>query len=260
MTQRSLFDDELPPRPAPEAPAVPELPAPTDPPLLPEQKAEVLERLREPALSCTRCELSRTRQHVVFGEGNPAAPLVFVGEGPGENEDATGRPFVGRAGKLLDDVLRENGMTREHVYICNILKCRAAFFEEGRARNRPPRPEEVDACRSWLDQQLAIIRPIVIVCLGAPAANVIIHRNFRMTPERGRWFTHSPYAPWVMAAFHPAYILRLHGPGFDEARASLVRDIAAAREKVIEVRRQLREQGPEAGLAGQPGARRSLFD
>jgi DNA polymerase len=138
----------------------------------------------------------------------------------------------------MDEVLRENGMTRQHVYICNVVKCRAANLEEGRWKNRPPRVEEVEACSGWLRAQLEIIRPLVIVCLGAPAANEVIHRNFRMTQERGQWFTTSSFAPWVMAAFHPAYVLRMHGPGYDAARASLVGDIANARLKVIEARKQ----------------------
>jgi DNA polymerase len=249
MTQRSLFDDdpELAPPGAPDdtgedaRPSSPQLPmfarSAEAPPLSKEEKEALMAPVREQALVCPRCPLAETRTKVVFGEGNVAAPLVFVGEGPGENEDATGRPFVGRAGKLLDEVLRENGMTRQHVYICNIVKCRAANFEEGRWKNRPPRIEEVEACRDWLRAQLEIIRPIVIVCLGAPAANEIIHRSFRMTQERGHWFTTSPFAPWTMAAFHPAYVLRLHGAGYDAARASLSGDIASARRKVIEVRK-----------------------
>ena len=197
--------------------------------------------VREEAVVCTRCELSETRTHVVFGEGNVNTPLVLVGEGPGANEDATGRPFVGRAGKLLDEVLAENGMKRQHVYICNVLKCRAALMENGRLKNRPPRVEEAAACRAWLDTQLAIIRPLVIVCLGSPAANAVIHANFAITRERGQWFSNSPYAPWVMAALHPAYILRQHGEGYDAARSSLVQDIGAARVKVVELRKAARE-------------------
>jgi DNA polymerase len=243
MTQRSLFDDDPPPlvpaevpgAAAPPAPALPEAGASAT---TPAERETLMAQVREPALGCTRCPLSETRTHVVFGEGNVASPLVFVGEGPGENEDATGRPFVGRAGKLLDEVLRENGMTRQHVYICNVIKCRAANLEEGRWKNRPPRVEEVEACSAWLRAQLEIIRPLVIVCLGGPAANEIIHRNFRITQERGQWFASTPFAPWVMAAFHPAYVLRLHGPGYDAARASLVGDVANARRKVIEARKQ----------------------
>src|SRR2546426_11728516 len=127
---------------------------------------ERLDALAAEARFCTACGLAETRNKVVFGEGNPAAPLVFVGEGPGQQEDASGRPFVGRAGALLDECLRECGMNRKHVYICNILKCRACLVENGRVQNRPPRIDEVDACSRWLDEQLWILNPLVIFCLG----------------------------------------------------------------------------------------------
>src|SRR5688572_22784552 len=203
MAQFSLFEEPAPePTPAP-APLA-------EPPriLTPEEKGALLEEIRGRALECTRCGLATARTKVVFGEGNPGAPLVFVGEGPGENEDATGRPFVGRAGKLLDQVLLRSGMTRKHVYICNVLKCRASHLENGRRLNRPPTPEESTTCRPWLREQMDVIKPLVIVCLGAPAASAIIHPGFRMTSERGRWFASSVYAPWATAAFHPAYVLR----------------------------------------------------
>src|SRR5205814_5725491 len=116
--------------------------------------------LADEASTCASCALSATRNKVVFGEGNPEAPLVFVGEGPGQHEDATGRPFVGRAGALLDESLHANGMTRKHVYICNIIKCRACALEAGRMQNRPPRTDEVEACSHWLDLQLSIIKPL----------------------------------------------------------------------------------------------------
>lgn len=222
--------------------------------LTPEEKAVKLAEVRATALGCTRCGLSRTRTHVVFGEGNPNAPLVFVGEGPGENEDATGRPFVGRAGKLLDEVLRRNGMTREHVYIANVVKCRAADMVSGRYQNRPPGPDEIGACQDWLEEQFRIIKPLVIVCVGAPSANTIIHKGFRITSERGKWFTNSTYAPWAMAVFHPAYVLRLDGPAYGAALETLVEDVASARRKVIEVKRQLKE----AAAAAPPP--RTLFD
>jgi uracil-DNA glycosylase len=188
---------------------------------------------------CERCELSRTRTNVVFGEGNPESPLVFVGEGPGANEDATGRPFVGRAGQLLDAVLLENSMTRKHVFICNVVKCRACIIEECRNRNRAPSPVEVNTCLPWLEAQLRIMKPLVIVCLGAVAAKQIIHSNFRMTQERGQWFE-SKYCCHVTAALHPAYVLRQFGDGFAAARESLVADIGAARRKVIEAKKETR--------------------
>ena len=204
---------------------------------------EQIEELRSKAMNCQACELCQTRTNVVFGEGNPATPMVIIGEGPGANEDATGRPFVGRAGQLLDQALRENGITRKHVYICNILKCRASMDEGGSVRNRPPSSGEISACLPWLQQQLDIIKPLVILCLGAPAANQIIHKDFKMTKERGIWFD-TPYARYAMAALHPAYVLRQHGEEFEAARESLVTDISAARAKVIEAKRE----GPKPTL------------
>jgi len=194
-----------------------------------------IEELRQQSSTCRRCDLALNRRNVVFGEGNPVTPLVLVGEGPGETEDATGRPFVGRAGALLDEVLRENGMTRKHVFICNVVKCRPTLVEASSVRNRPPTSDEIEACKPWLVSQLDAIKPIVIVCLGATAANVIIHKSFRMTQERGKWFE-SSFAPHAVATYHPAYVLRLHGEGFQAARASLSEDIAAARRKVIEAK------------------------
>jgi DNA polymerase len=240
MTQRGLFDDDGSPAGGGAGSGDLFSLLPDGAGLSTELKAEWLGKVREPALECTRCALAQSRTHVVFGEGNPATPLVFVGEGPGETEDATGRPFVGRAGKLLDEVLAENGMRREHVYICNVLKCRAADREGTRLVNRPPTAEEAAACRPWLDAQLRIIRPLVIVCLGSPAANALIHKGFGITRERGRWFQTSPAAPWVMATLHPAYVLRLHGEGYNAARRSLAEDIGAARQKVIEAKRAAR--------------------
>jgi uracil-DNA glycosylase len=247
MSQHSLFDDGAPPLPpaaggsgTPAASGTPEAATGPPLPLSAEEREAAMSAVREQALVCTRCGLSETRTHVVFGEGNVNTPLVLVGEGPGETEDATGRPFVGRAGKLLDEALLENGMTRKHVYICNVLKCRAALMEDGRLKNRPPRVEEAAACRPWLETQLRTIQPLVIVCLGSPAANALIHPNFAIMRERGQWFRTSSYAPWVMAALHPAFILRQHGEAFDSARASLVHDIGQARLKVVELRKAAR--------------------
>lgn len=199
--------------------------------------ADEIEKLKQSAVVCEQCELSQTRTNVVFGEGNPDTPLVIVGEGPGANEDATGRPFVGRAGNLLDQALREAGLTRKHIYICNVIKCRACITENGSTRNRPPRTSEISACLPWLEQQLATIKPLVILCLGAPAANSIIHKDFKMTQERGRFFE-TRYARYAIAALHPAYILRQDGEMYEQTRASLVADIMAARKKVIEARKE----------------------
>jgi uracil-DNA glycosylase family protein len=252
MTQLDLFGEPAPENSAQarrEA-AEPTQLAPPGPEATPEEKEAALVEVRDLALVCTRCKLAADRTQVVFGEGSAAAPLMFIGEGPGETEDATGRPFVGRAGKLLEEVLRENGMAREHVYITNIVKCRPVIFDAGRPRNRVPEADEVAACQNWLRSQVNIIRPLVIVCLGAPAANLVIHKNFRIMQERGRWFQTSSFARWTMATLHPAFVLRQHGDALEETRRFLVGDIAAARQKVIEARR--------AGQSGAP-ATATLF-
>lgn len=200
-------------------------------------KAERLAAVAARASVCTACELSQTRQNVVFGEGNPEAPLVLIGEGPGQHEDSTGRPFVGRSGQLLDECLRENGITRKHVFICNVLRCRACVHDGGHLQNRPPTPEEVAACSTWLDQTIAIIEPRVILCLGAPASSLIIHKGFRMMQERGQWFE-SRYVRYAMGTLHPAFVLRMQGEAYAAARRSLVADIASARQRVIEAKRE----------------------
>lgn len=204
---------------------------------------ELLAEVEVRAKVCTSCGLAATRTHVVFGEGNPNSPLVIVGEGPGEHEDATGRPFVGRAGALLDKALGEAGMARRHVYICNIVKCRASFEQNGRIRNRPPAPEEIQACSKWLDAQLTIIRPLVIVCLGAPAASAVIQKNFKISQERGKWFS-CRWAPAAIAAFHPAYILRNGGETYNTTYQTLVNDLLEARKKVIDLKKSLHQQKP----------------
>ena len=180
----------------------------------PTEKARQILQMAQEASTCPACDLSRTRTKVVFGDGNPDSPLMVVGEGPGANEDATGLPFVGRAGTLLDECLREAGMLRRHIYITNVVKCRATLEEAGRIKNRPPRADEVGVCVPlWLEKQIATIQPAVILCLGAPSANAIIHKNFKMTQERGQWFE-SRYTRYAMAALHPAYILRLEGDAY----------------------------------------------
>ena len=196
-----------------------------------------IEEVAGRASTCTACGLSKTRKNVVFGEGNPDAPLVLIGEGPGQNEDATGRPFVGMSGALLDECLQENGITRKHIYICNVIRCRACALEGGRIQNRPPTPEETKACLPWLVQTLDIIQPKVILCLGGPSASSIIHKDFRMMQERGQWFE-SPYCRHAMATLHPAYILRQEGEAYQAARRNLVDDIASARKKVIEAKKE----------------------
>lgn len=195
------------------------------------EKRRLILDMAAQASDCPACDLSLTRTKVVFGDGSPDSPLMLIGEGPGANEDATGLPFVGRAGTLLDECLREAGMLRKHVYITNIVKCRPTLEEDGRIKNRPPRADESGVCVPlWLEKQIAIIQPAVILCLGAPSANTIIHKGFKMTQERGQWFE-SRYTRHAMAALHPAYILRLEGEAYTAARQTLVDDLTAARDR-----------------------------
>jgi len=180
----------------------------TGPSLPREEKIRLLAELNEKHVTnCQRCELSKTRTHTVFGEGDPDASIVFVGEGPGGTEDATGRPFVGKAGQFLDRMIIAMGLQRDQVYIANIVKCRAYLLGPP-PKDRPPTTEETVTCATYLVRQLEIIRPKVIVTLGLPASKFILNSNQSMSAMRGRW------ADWrgikVMPTYHPAYILRAY--------------------------------------------------
>ncbi len=162
-------------------------------------KTAEMERLQGECRSCERCGLCKTRTKLVFGRGNPESEVMFIGEGPGEQEDLSGRPFVGKAGQLLDDMLKMIDLSDEKVYIANVVKCRPP-------KNRDPLPEEKSACRDWLNRQLEIVSPRIIICLGRIAAAEVIDENFRITKERGRWFTVNGVQ--TMAIYHPAALLR----------------------------------------------------
>ncbi|MBX3111140.1 MAG: uracil-DNA glycosylase [Fimbriimonadaceae bacterium] len=196
-----------------------------------------LDELAQAAAGCRDCRLAERRTNVVFGEGDPFSPLVLVGEGPGADEDATGRPFVGKAGRLLDKALLEAGLGRDSVYICNTVKCRAADWSSGKPQNRPPEPDEVAACRRWLVPQLAAIEPMVVLCIGAPSAKNLIKKDFKITVERGKYFP-CPYAKTAMATLHPAYILRQQRPDHDGGFSLLVADITRAWEAANELSRR----------------------
>ena len=159
-----------------------------------------LEGLKTLIGDCRRCKLWRGRTNLVFGEGSPKARLVFVGEGPGHEEDMEGRPFVGEAGKMLTRIIEKAmGIKREEVYICNVVKCRPP-------NNRDPERDEIDTCIPFLKEQIRVIRPEVICTLGRIAASELLERNFKITRERGKW--HSYMDIPVMPTYHPAYILR----------------------------------------------------
>ncbi len=202
-----------------------------------------IDRLCANAQGCVACDLSRTRTKVVFGVGNPASPLMLIGEGPGANEDVQGEPFVGRAGKLLDECLFLAGMKREHIYLTNIVKCRASVEVQGRIQNRPPAPAELDTCVPlWLQKQIQAVQPLVICCIGGPAAKVIIGASLGITRDRGKFFP-CKHAPYAIAALHPAYILRQEGEAFRQGRESLIADLTAAKERAIAAKSE-----PKRGL------------
>ena len=193
-----------------------------------------LETLKAQASVCTACDLSKTRANVVFGSGSAAAQLVIVAEGPSAADNRTTLPFSGPAGDLLDEVLAANDLTRSQIWLTNIIKCRAASFKGGVLKNRPPKASEIKACAKWLDGELTFIQPSVILCMGAPAAKALIQRSFRITEERGVWFTDTLYAPFAMATFNPAYVLRQKDEDFEIVRQTVVDDIAAAKRKLRE--------------------------
>ena len=158
-----------------------------------------LPQVREELGECTRCKLHRQRTQIVFGVGNPAAPLVFVGEAPGADEDAQGEPFVGRAGQLLTKIIEAMGMRREDVYICNIIKCRPP-------NNRTPEADEILACQPFLLKQLRAIGPRFICALGGPAAQTLLKTKEPISRLRGRFFDFHGIP--LLPTFHPAYLLR----------------------------------------------------
>lgn len=188
---------------------------------------QTMEQLQQECLQCQRCDLCKTRTNVVFGTGSQTAPIMLIGEGPGENEDLQGIPFVGRAGQLLDKMLDAVGLSREReVYITNMVKCRPP-------QNRDPLPEETQQCLGYLRGQVAIMRPKLIVCLGRIAAIRLLREDFKVTKEHGQWIFKN--GTWMMGTFHPAALLR--NPG----------NKPAAMEDFLSLRAKLQEVCPECG-------------
>ena len=165
----------------------------------PRSGPETLEQIRQDLGDCRRCKLAPTRKTIVFGEGNPHAELVFIGEGPGADEDEQGLPFVGRAGKLLNRMMQTVGLKREDVYICNVVKCRPPG-------NRTPEKDEVDACSPFLYRQIEAIKPRLICCLGAPAVRTVLGIKEGITKIRGQFYDFG--STKALATVHPAYVLR----------------------------------------------------
>ena len=183
-------------------------------PLIPPRPT--LASLRKAAAACKACHLWKRATQTVFGEGKPGAKVMFVGEQPGDREDIVGRPFVGAAGKLLDQALEQAGIDRAEVYVTNVVKHFSWVPQErGKRRiHKKPRDSQINACRPWLDAEIAVVKPNVMVCLGATAAQAVLGKDFRVSKHRGE-LIHSPLAPYVTATVHPSSILRAQD---DESR------------------------------------------
>ena len=179
------------------------------------------EELREKCLNCQACGLRRTCTQVVFGVGDPNAEVLFIGEAPGANEDQQGEPFVGRAGKLLDDMLAMIGLSRKNIYITNSVKCRPP-------ENRDPLGEEKDACRGYLRQQVRLMKPKIIVCLGRISAMELIKPDFKISREHGQFFDRS--GTLMMALYHPAALLR-----DPRKKPETFEDLKRLQETIVEV-------------------------
>jgi DNA polymerase len=187
-------------------------------------RRRTLDEVRAELGECTRCRLHEGRTQIVFGDGNPDADLLFVGEGPGEQEDLRGIPFCGRAGELLTQMIEKGlGLARRDVYICNIVKCRPPG-------NRTPLADEAATCRPFLDGQIDAVRPRVIVALGKPATSLLLGRDVSITRIRGVW--HDYRGIPLMPTFHPAFVLRQYTP---EVRRQVWDDLRAALARVREL-------------------------
>ncbi len=190
----------------------------------PSEERPTLESVRTTLGDCKRCRLADGRTQIVFGAGNPDADLLFIGEGPGEQEDLQGIPFVGRAGELLTTMIERGlGIARRSVYICNIVKCRPPS-------NRTPLADEVHACRAFLDGQIDAVRPKVIIALGKPATSLLLGRDISITRVRGTWQEYQGTA--VMPTFHPAFVLRQYT---QENRRLVWEDLKAALARAREL-------------------------
>ncbi|MBD9184864.1 MAG: uracil-DNA glycosylase [Clostridiales bacterium] len=190
------------------------------------------ETLEKQCAACSRCGLRRTRTNLVFGDGNRKADIMFVGEGPGEQEDLQGIPFVGPAGKLLDDMLSIIDLDRTSCYIANVVKCRPP-------RNRDPEAEEQDACFNFLREQIELVHPKIIVCLGRIAAMRLIRPDFRITREHGMWFQGGEV--WLTAIYHPSALLR-----DPSKRPETFDDLLEIRDRLAVLREMEEKASPEA--------------
>lgn len=196
-----------------------------------EERRSELEQLAREIEQSPEISTVRDDARLVFGGGNPLASVVLVGEAPGADEEKQGRPFVGRAGQLLDEVLEQAGLARDEIWITNVVKFRPSEpGANGRRRNRPPTSEELAIFRPWLERELRIIEPDAVVCLGATAASALLARNVKITQERGHWLE-GPAGTRVLTTYHPAYLLRPFRDR-DERFRQLVDDLRPAAKRI----------------------------
>jgi uracil-DNA glycosylase len=194
-------------------------------------------QVREAARICTDCPLWEIGTQTVFGVGPITSRLMFIGEAPGAQEDKAGRPFVGPAGKLFDEALERAGIDRSAVYVTNTVKHRPWIAgPTGRQKNRAPKQSEINACRQWHTREIALIRPELIVCLGAKAAQEILGKDFKLTQQRGRWHR-ATAAPHVLATLHPSYVLIQPRDSYEQVRQTFFSDIEEAAVRFGELRR-----------------------
>ena len=192
--------------------------------------AKTLNQLREEARGCQNCTLWANATQTVFGAGDPHARVMLVGEQPGDEEDKKGLPFVGPAGRLLDQALAEAGVDREHLYVTNAVKHFKWELRGKRRLHKTPAQREIDACHQWLQGEIPAVKPQVIVCLGSTAAKAVISKNFKVSTQRGA-FVESPLAPYVFATLHPSALLRVQEEEDRElAFKQFVRDLSLIKQ------------------------------
>ena len=186
---------------------------------------------RAEASGCVRCDLSRTRRQVVFGEGHPHARLLILGEGPSEMDDRSGHPFSGPSGRLLETWFTRLGIRRDDIWLTNVVRCRPAAPVNGRPKNRPPTDTEATACHLWLDVEIGLVRPEVILALGGTAGKALLGKSFKITQERGCWRP-GPHDTAIITTFHPAYLLRLQDDALARAEATVNTDLDAVKARL----------------------------
>lgn len=207
---------------------------PVQPPLLATsptvEPADELQQVATASKRCQACPLWEIGTQTVFGVGTADARLMFIGEAPGRDEDHQGVPFVGAAGRLFDQALQQAGIKRDAVYITNTVKNRPWVQNGSRQKNRAPKQSEINACRPWLTEELRLIRPELIVCLGAVAAKAILGKDFKLTQQRGQWLE-GPNGAAVLATLHPSYVLIQPAESVERVRETLFGDIRAVAER-----------------------------